>query len=98
MEFFRRRWVPIRVENIFDADEKEDPILEGQLISTARSIRVGVGALRVEQPYLNRIYKRRTRLQKRPARPTAGGMGRFCTGRKITIGTLLVGEVYRAYW
>ena len=50
VEFFRRRWVPIRVENIFDADEKEDPILEGQLISTARSIRVGVGALRVEQP------------------------------------------------
>ena len=52
VEFFRRRWVPIRVENIFDADEKEDPILEGQLISTARSIRVGVGALRVEQPKL----------------------------------------------
>ena len=57
VEFFRRRWVPIRVENIFDADETTTSEGDGQLISTARSIRVGVGALRVEQPYYKFLFR-----------------------------------------
>ena len=46
---FRRGWVPIRVENIFDADETTTSDADGQLISTAPSIRVGVGVHRVDR-------------------------------------------------
>ena len=48
---FRRGWVPIRVENIFDADETTTSDADGQLISTAPSIRVGVGVHRVDRSY-----------------------------------------------
>ena len=47
---FRRGWVPIRVENIFDEVETTTSEEDGQLISTARSKFVGVGVHRVERP------------------------------------------------
>ena len=47
---FRRGWVPIRVENIFDEVETTTSEEDGQLISTARSKFIGVGVHRVEQP------------------------------------------------
>ena len=54
---FRRGWVPIRVENIFDEVETTTSDADGQLISTAPSIRVGVGVHRVDRSYFLRLLR-----------------------------------------